>query len=86
MAHHKSAIKRIRRNEKSRLRNRAKKTAFRNLERKFLAAKGEEAAKAGQELISYSDRMVRQGIFHFKKAARVKSSVHRKLGAGAKAA
>ena len=86
MAHHKSAIRRIRRTEKARKRNIARKTLFKTLQKKFGAAKGEEAVKAGRELVSYTDRMVRQGVFHWKKAARVKSVIYRKSAAGTKAA
>lgn len=86
MAHHKSAIRRIRRNEKSHTRNIAKKTLFKTLQKKFGAAKGDEAVKAGRELVSYTDGLARQGVLHWKKAARVKAVIYRKIGAGKKAA
>jgi small subunit ribosomal protein S20 len=86
LAHHKSAIRRIRRTEKARKRNIAKKTLFKTLQKRFGAAKGEEAVKIGRDLVSYTDRLVRQGVLHWKKAARVKSVIYKKAAAGAKAA
>ncbi|OGS34763.1 MAG: 30S ribosomal protein S20 [Elusimicrobia bacterium RIFOXYB2_FULL_49_7] len=83
MAHHKSAIGRIRRNEKARLRNRAKRTTLRTLEKRF---KKGTTSEMGQDLISCADRMSRKGIVHKNKAARIKSKVHRALSKAAKAA
>ncbi len=86
MAHHKSALRRIRRNEKARTRNLSKRSVFRTLLRKFRAAKGEEAAKIGGEVVSCMDHLVRQGVYHRNKAARVKSEIQKKTFTGAKAA
>ena len=76
MAQHKSAIKRIRQNQKARLRNRIYKTQLktaikklRNLENK------EEAANAYKQVNSLLDRLVNKGILHKNNTANKKSKL-----------
>ncbi|MFH0922184.1 MAG: 30S ribosomal protein S20 [Fibrobacterota bacterium] len=73
MAHHKSAIKRALTNEKQRLRNKAKKSALRNVVRKFTAAEGDARVAAGKEVCTLADHLARKNIIHKNKAARLKS-------------
>ena len=74
MAHHKSAIKRIRQNEKRALRNRMQRTRIRNKIKKFreILASG-DAAKAAETLPGISSdiaKMATKGIFKKQTASR----------------
>jgi small subunit ribosomal protein S20 len=76
MAHHKSALKRIRQSEKKRLHNKyyAKTTrnaikAIRNTEDK------EEATKLYPEVIAMIDKLAKHNIIHKNKAANLKSKI-----------
>ena len=84
MAHHKSAIKRIRTSEKHTKRNRSRQTVLRNLLRKLAKAEGEAAVKAGNELCSAVDHLARKGLVHYKKAGRLKSAAQKKMAAASK--
>ncbi len=83
MANHKSALKRMRQNQKRRLRNRMRKTRIKNLIRAFeesLKAKdlnaAEEKLKAAQKFI---DKTASKGTLHWKTAARKISRLYKKL-------
>ena len=78
MAHHKSAKKRIRSNERRRLRNQATLTRVKTLTKKVYSA--EDKANAEEylkEAISYIDRTVSKGRLHRNTASRKKSILTR---------
>ncbi len=82
MANTRSAIKRIRQNEKRRQRNRAVRSSIRTAVKNAGAAlvgKTAESKTAVLEAIRALDRAVSQGIIHRNTAARRKSSLARKL-------
>lgn len=86
MANTPSAKKRIRQNEKRRLRNRAVRSAVRgNVKsaREALTGKTADSATVVREAIRAIDRAVTKGIMHRNTAARRKSSLARKLTAPA---
>jgi small subunit ribosomal protein S20 len=91
VANTRSARKRIRQNEKRRLRNRAVRSAVRSTvksAREALGGKASEAASSERarlvrEAIRALDRAVTQGIVHRNTAARRKSALARKLNAPA---
>ncbi len=82
MAHSKSALKRIRQNEKRRMRNRVIKSRVKNY-----LAKSEYAIKNKQDdseaivrdFVSAIDKAVKKGIYHKNTAARKKSQLMKKL-------
>jgi small subunit ribosomal protein S20 len=76
MAHHKSAKKRIRQDEKKRLHNRYYKKSTRTAIRKVreLEDKG-EAEKQLPSLFSMIDRLAKRNLFHPNKAANLKSGL-----------
>ena len=82
MAHHKSALKRIRQNEKRRLQNRYYKkttrTAIKNL--RDLKDKA-EADSFLPKVISMIDRLAKKGNIHRNKAANLKSGLMRHVNA-----
>jgi len=81
-----SAKKRIRQNEKRRLRNRAVRSAVRGSvksAREALTGKTADSATVVREAIRAIDRAVTKGIMHGNTAARRKSSLARKLNAPA---
>jgi small subunit ribosomal protein S20 len=81
-----SAQKRIRQNEKRRLRNRAVRSAVRSSvksAREALASKGADSAAAVGDAIRALDRAVTKGILHRNTAARRKSALARTLNARA---
>ena len=82
MANTPSAKKRIRQNEKRRLRNRAVRSAVRGSvkgAREALAGKAADSATVVHEAIRAIDRAVTKGIMHRNTAARRKSALARKL-------
>ena len=86
MANTPSAKKRIRQNEKRRLRNRAVRSAVRGSvksAREALAGKAADSATVVREAIRTIDRAVTKGIMHRNTAARRKSALARKLNAPA---
>ncbi len=86
MANTRSAQKRIKQNEKRRLRNRAIRSTVRSsirVAREALAGKGGESAAAVREATRVIDRAVTQGVIHRNTAARRKSALARKLNAPA---
>ena len=74
MAHHKSALKKIRRDVKRTLRNKAIRTRFRNLVKAVrLAVASGDSAQAQEALkvaAPYLQRAASKGVIHQNKAAR----------------
>lgn len=76
MPQHKSAIKRVRQNEKRRARNRARRSKMRTLIKKVLTAtEREQAEELLRAAVSHIDRMVAKGVVHRNNAARKKASL-----------
>ena len=85
MANTKSATKRIRQNEKRRVRNRALRTRLRSAvktARAATATQGGEGPAAVLQAIRILDKAVSKGVIHRNTAARKKSALARKLGGG----
>ncbi len=82
MANHKSALKRIRRNEAVRLRNRYQHKTTRSAIKKL---RGEEKKKNAEkllpEVISMIDRLAKRNIIHDNKAANLKSKLTKHVAA-----
>ena len=78
MANHNSALKRIRSNDKKRLRNRFQHKTARNAIRKLrsLTTK-KEANKQFPEVVSLVDKLAKKNIIHANKAANIKSKLAR---------
>lgn len=82
MAHHKSALKRIRTAEKARLVNRQYIKQMRRSIKTILATDNkEEAAPLLQKTISLLDRLARKSILHKNKAANQKSRLTKYVNA-----
>ena len=81
MAKIKSAKKRIRQNERRRLRNRAVRSKVRGVVKAARAAEGATRPAAVLEAIRALDRAVSKGILHRNTAARKKSALARSLAA-----
>ena len=85
MANSKSAEKRIRQNEKRRLRNRISKSKVKTSMKKFLAdvdsADKNSADESFKTLVKLMDTAARKGVYHQKSVARKKSRLHRILNA-----
>ncbi len=79
MANTKSAIKRMRQNERRRLRNRAVRSRVRGAVKTARAATGAEAKAATIEAIRALDKAVTKGVVHRNTAARKKSALARRL-------
>jgi small subunit ribosomal protein S20 len=85
LAHHKSAIKRIRQSEKRRIRNRHIRSTLRSSLKKI--GQSIEEQNVGEikarldKTISIVDRTARKGIIHKNKAARQVSRMKRKANA-----
>ena len=82
MANHKSALKRIRSNEKRRLLNRYQHKTTRNAIKKLkeLTNKG-EAETLMPEVVSMIDKLAKKNIIHINKAANLKSSLAKHVAA-----
>ncbi|GMN10804.1 30S ribosomal protein S20 [Croceitalea sp. MTPC6] len=82
MANHKSALKRIRRNEAVRLRNRYQHKTVRNAIKKL---RSEEDKKAAETLlpsvVSMIDKLAKRNIIHSNKVANLKSKLMTKVAA-----
>ena len=82
MANHKSALKRIRRNEAVRLRNKYQHKTMRNALRKL---RGEENKKDAEALfptvVGMIDRLAKRNIIHSNKAANLKSKLAKQVAA-----
>lgn len=82
MANHKSALKRIRRNESVRLRNRYQHKTTRNAIKKLrLEEKKEDAAALLPSVYSMIDRLAKRNIIHDNKAANLKSKLAKHVAA-----
>ena len=85
LAHTISAKKRIRQNEKNRLKNRVYKTLLKNLEKKVMQAVASknkpEAQEAYKLLAKKIDVVCSKGIIHANKAARKKSRLSKHINA-----
>ncbi len=80
MAQHKSAIKRIRQDEKKRLRNKSYKSKLKTETKKFLTLETKEKAEPQLRVIeSILDRLAIKRIIHPKNAAHKKSQLARSL-------
>ncbi|MCC5918252.1 MAG: 30S ribosomal protein S20 [Cryomorphaceae bacterium] len=76
MANHKSALKRIRRNEKRRVHNRYYAKTARNAIRKLRGTEdAKEATTQLPSIISMIDRLAKRNIIHNNKAANLKSKL-----------
>jgi small subunit ribosomal protein S20 len=76
MANHKSALKRIRRNEAVRLRNRYQHKTVRNAIRKLRGLENKkEAAELLPSVVAMIDKLAKRNIIHNNKAANLKSSL-----------
>ncbi|MAV50742.1 MAG: 30S ribosomal protein S20 [Hyphomonadaceae bacterium] len=82
MANHKSALKRIRRNEAVRLRNRYQHKTVRNAIKKL---RNEEDKKAASEMlpkvVAMIDKLSKSNIIHANKAANLKSKLMTRVAA-----
>ena len=79
MANTKSAIKRIRQNERRRLRNRAVRSKVRTAVKTARAGQGEGQRAAILDAIRSLDKAVTKGVVHRNTAARKKSALARRL-------
>ena len=76
MANHKSALKRIRSNDKKRLRNRFQHKTTRNAIRKLRSVTSKkEGAKLFPGVVSLVDKLAKKNIIHSNKAANIKSKL-----------
>ena len=82
MANHKSALKRIRRNEAVRLRNKVQHKATRNAIKKLkdLSSK-KDALKMYPSVASMLDKLVKNNIIHANKSANLKSKLSKSVAA-----
>ena len=80
MANHKSALKRIRRNEAVKLRNKVQHKATRNAIKKLkdLTSK-KEANKLFPSVVSMLDKLVKNNIIHANKSANLKSKLTKQV-------
>lgn len=85
MANHKSALKRIKQNEKRRMRNRIVKSKLKTSVKKTLgAAKGQgDVASELRSAQSVIDKAARKGVIHKRTAARKISRLHRRVSGSA---
>ena len=82
MADHKSALKRIRQNEKRRLLNRYHARTMRNAVKKFRALTVKtEATEKLPKLVALIDKLAKKRIIHKNKAANLKSSLSKQVNA-----
>ena len=80
MANHKSAIKRIKTNQKKRLANRYYSKTMRNSVKNFRKIEDEVTAqKKLPQIVSMIDKLSKKGIIHKNKAANLKSKLMLKV-------
>lgn len=80
MANHKSAIKRIRQNEKRRVHNKFFAKTMRNALRDFRAlTEKKDAEERFPKMTSLIDKLVKKNIIHKNKAANLKSKMAKQL-------
>ena len=76
MAHHKSALKRIRQNEKKRVHNKYYAKTMRNAVKALRnTSDKEEAAKLYPKVVSMIDKMAKKNVIHKNKASNLKSKL-----------
>lgn len=76
MAHHKSALKKIRQNELKRVRNKYYARSTRNAIKKLREETSkEEATKLYPEVVSMIDKLAKRNIIHKNKASNLKSGL-----------
>jgi small subunit ribosomal protein S20 len=86
MAHHRSALKRIRQTEKRRLQNRYYKKSARTAIKNLREMKEKtEAETFLPKVVSMIDRLAKRGNIHRNKAANLKSGLMRRVNALAQA-
>ncbi|AEM69540.1 MAG: 30S ribosomal protein S20 [Muricauda sp.] len=82
MANHKSALKRIRRNEAVRLRNRYQHKTVRNAIKKLRSEEDKKAAEALlPTVVGMIDKLAKKNIIHNNKAANLKSKLMTQVAA-----
>jgi small subunit ribosomal protein S20 len=82
MANHQSALKRIRRNEAVRLRNRYQHKTTRNAIRKLRAETSKKKAEALlPTVVSMIDKLAKRNIIHDNKASNLKSKLTKHVAA-----
>ncbi|MFX0555198.1 30S ribosomal protein S20 [Maribacter sp. CXY002] len=82
MANHKSALKRIRRNEAVRLRNRYQHKTTRNAIKRLRTEENKKDAEALlPSVVSMIDRLAKRNIIHDNKAANLKSKLAKHVAA-----
>ncbi len=82
MAHHKSALKRIRQDERKRISNKYHAKTTRNAIKALRdSSDKEEAAKLYPEVISMIDKLAKRNIIHKNKASNLKSKLAVKVNA-----
>lgn len=82
MAHHKSAKKRIRANEKRRVENRYYAKTMRNALRDFRALEDKaEATEKLPKMLSVIDKLAKRTVIHKNKASNLKSKLMKKVNA-----
>lgn len=79
MANTKSAMKRIRQNERRRLRNRAVRSKIRGAVKAARAVEGAGRSEVVLDAIRALDKAVSKGVIHRNTAARKKSALARRL-------
>ncbi len=78
MAHHKSAKKRIRTNDRKRVRNQASRSKLNTMIKKVYATEDKEQAMViYKETISFIDKTISKGRLHRNTGARKKSAITR---------
>ncbi len=82
MANHKSALKRIRRNETVKLKNKLQHKSTRNAIKKLKDLKSKKAAtKLFPSVTSMLDKLVKNNIIHANKSANIKSKLSKHITA-----
>jgi len=82
MPQHKSAIKRVRQNERRRERNRLHRSRMRTMMVRLKSTTDKEEAQAqARNLKAYLDRLVHKRIIHKNKAANYKSALDKSVNA-----
>lgn len=78
MPQHKSAVKRVRQNERRKIRNRASRSKMRTMMKKLHASEdAQQANELLREVKSFLDKMASRNIIHKNKAAHYKSQLER---------
>jgi small subunit ribosomal protein S20 len=82
MPQHKSAVKRVRQNERRNIRNRASRSKMRTLMKKLHATEdAQQASEMLNDVKSYLDKMAARNIIHKNKAAHYKSQLEKHVNA-----